>query len=121
MNKSVSERIALLETKLYLLEAERKDVLAKLKECKKECDHKYLIGGIATSYDEMYYCLCCGKQVPKSKSNANLLLDIKDYFTTEEYGSRVFYKWIDNYYDLAKYFLEKDMIFSGLFLITAFE
>ncbi len=113
MNDSVSQKIALLEIKLSLLEEEKKDILSKLKISKKECDHKYLVGGIITNYDEVYYCLSCGKQVPKSKSNANIMLDMKDYFTDDEYGSRDFYKWLDDYYDLAKNRLNL-MIASGI-------
>ena len=47
---NVSKKIALLERKKALLEAQRKEVNKELKEEKKKCNHKFLLGGIVTSY-----------------------------------------------------------------------
>ena len=109
---NVSKKIALLERKKALLEAQRKEVNKELKEEKKKCNHKFLLGGIVTSYDEnqrnyneIYYCLSCGTKILKSNlinRDYVVMIDIKDYITYEEYISYKFVDLFNEYYDLAK-------------------
>jgi hypothetical protein len=99
---NISKRIAFLEKKLKLLEFEKKIILKELKDNRKICNHDYLVGGITTKNDEIYYCLSCGEKVFRSKTSAKIMIDIKDYLTLEEYTSSKFADLFNEYYNLAK-------------------
>ncbi len=110
---NVSEKIALLNRKLVLLEEEKKKIQKELKTAKKLCNHDYLVGGISIYEDEIYFCLCCGKKVFRSTINAKIMIDLKDYLTEEEYSSHKFDNILNDYYNLAKNKLN-EMLIAGI-------
>lgn len=107
---SINRKIALLENKISLLELEKKETIKELKRCKKECTHDYLIGGIVSKDEEMYYCLSCGTVVYGCNKDSKVIIDIKDYLTKEEYASMEFAVMFNGYYDLAKNKLNEMLI-----------
>ena len=100
---NISQKIALLESELALLEGQKSKKLRELKLSKKECVHEYLVGGITVPEDEIYFCLSCGRKVLRSSTDPKVAVDLKDFLTDEEYTSTSFGELFDGYYALAKH------------------